>query len=82
MKERVLHLTILSPEKQLFDGEVTIVTLPGSAGLFSILPDHAPIVSSLKRGKVSYVSAGKEEIIEITSGFVEASNGTVSVCIS
>ena len=47
MKE--LHLSIVSPEKSVFDGEVKIVTLPGTVGSFSILPGHAPIVSSLKR---------------------------------
>jgi F-type H+-transporting ATPase subunit epsilon len=44
MKE--LHLSIVSPEKSVFDGEVKIVTLPGTVGSFSILPGHAPIVSS------------------------------------
>lgn len=40
MKE--LHLSIVSPEKSVFDGEVKIVTLPGTVGSFSILPGHAP----------------------------------------
>ena len=48
MKE--LHLSIVSPEKSIFDGNVKIVTLPGMIGSFSILPGHAPIVSSLKAG--------------------------------
>lgn len=39
MKE--LHLSIVSPEKSVFDGEVKIVTLPGTVGSFSILPGHA-----------------------------------------
>ena len=43
MKE--LHLSIVSPEKSVFDGDVKIVTLPGTIGSFSILPGHAPIVS-------------------------------------
>ncbi len=52
MKE--LHLSIVSPEKSIFDGNVKIVTLPGMIGSFSILPGHAPIVSSLKAGTLSY----------------------------
>ena len=50
MKE--LHLSIVSPEKSIFDGDVKIVTLPGMIVRFSILPGHAPIVSSLKSGNV------------------------------
>ena len=54
MKE--LHLSIVSPEKSIFDGNVKIVTLPGMIGSFSILPGHAPIVSSLKAGTLSYTT--------------------------
>ena len=59
MKE--LHLSIVSPEKSVFDGEVKIVTLPGTVGSFSILPGHAPIVSSLKAGTLGYTTMDGEE---------------------
>lgn len=82
MNEHTFHLSILSPAKQLFDGEATRITLPGSAGSFTILAHHAPIVASLKKGEISYVASGNEQTMEIESGFVEMSNGVVSVCIS
>ena len=53
-----LHLNIVSPEKELFNGEVESVTLPGTMGSFSILPQHAPIVSSLGTGKLIYATDG------------------------
>ena len=81
MKE--LHLSIVSPEKSIFDGDVKIVTLPGTVGSFSILPGHAPIVSSLQAGTVSYTTMeGEVRTIDIQGGFVELSDGTVSACIS
>lgn len=81
MKE--LHLSIVSPEKTIYDGGVKSVTLPGTNGVFSILPHHAPIVSSLKEGAVSYITTDDEEhTLNIHSGFVEMSNGEASVCIS
>jgi F-type H+-transporting ATPase subunit epsilon len=52
-----LQLNIVSPEKELFNGEVSQVTLPGLLGQFTILPNHAPIVSSLKKGEIIYVGA-------------------------
>ena len=68
MKE--LHLSIVSPEKEIFDGEVNSVTLPGAMGSFTILPQHAPIVSSLKEGKLSYVTDDNEECtLDIQGGF-------------
>ena len=76
MKE--LHLSIVSPEKSIFDGDVKIVTLPGMIGSFSILPGHAPIVSSLKAGTLSYTTMeGEEHTMDIQGGFVEMSNGNV-----
>lgn len=81
MKE--LHLNIVSPEKSIFDGDVKIVTLPGTLGSFSILPGHAPIVSSLQAGTLSYTTIDGEELsMDIQGGFVEMSDGTVSACIS
>ena len=81
MKE--LHLSIVSPDKSIFDGDVKIVTLPGTVGSFSILPGHAPIVSSLQAGTLSYTTMeGEERTIDIQGGFVELSDGTVSACIS
>lgn len=81
MKE--LHLSIVLPEKSIFDGDVKIVTLPGTIGSFSILPGHAPIVSSLQAGTLSYTTTdGEEHTMEIRGGFIEMSDGTVSACIS
>ena len=81
MKE--LHLSIVSPEQSIFDGDVKIVTLPGTVGSFSILPGHAPIVSSLQAGTLTYTTMeGEERTIDIQGGFVELSDGTVSACIS
>ena len=52
-------------------------------GSFTILPHHAPVVSSLSAGKVAYVKAdGMEENFEIKGGFIEMNNNHVSVCIN
>lgn len=82
MKE--LHLSIVSPEQEIFDGEVSSVTLPGTIGSFTILAHHAPIISSLKAGTITYVTGidAKEYTLDIQGGFVELSNGIVSVCTS
>ncbi|CCX61691.1 ATP synthase F1 subunit epsilon [Caecibacteroides pullorum] len=78
-----LQLTIVSPEKKLFQGEVNQVTLPGVMGSFTILPQHAPIVSSLTRGKILYVTAdGTSQNLEVMGGFVEMNDNNVSVCIN
>lgn len=77
-----LHLNIVSPEKEIYNGDVESVTLPGTVGAFTILPQHAPIVSSLHAGKVIYVPKdGEEQTLDIEGGFVELSGGVVSACV-
>jgi F-type H+-transporting ATPase subunit epsilon len=64
-------LEIVSPEAQLFSGEVTSVTLPGIDGSFQILNNHAPIVSVLKKGVVK-INASKFELKkEVISKFIK-----------
>jgi F-type H+-transporting ATPase subunit epsilon len=48
----MLVVDILTPEMNVFSGEVTCVTLPGLDGTFQILNNHAPIISALKVGKL------------------------------
>ena len=48
-----MHLEIVSPEATLFSGEVESVIVPGTAGSFQMLNNHAPIVSTLKEGTVT-----------------------------
>ena len=76
-----LHLNITSSERTLFDGFVEAVTLPGSMGRFTVLPRHAPIMSSLRAGELAYLSEGRTEFIDIIGGFMEMSAGSVSVCV-
>ena len=48
----MMYLEVITPEEVLFKGQVSSVTLPGKDGLFQILKDHAPIISSLAAGTV------------------------------
>ena len=56
MKE--LHLSIVSPEKSIFDGDVKIVTLPGMIGSFSILPGHGAHCIVAESGNVELYDDG------------------------
>ncbi|MGC3948428.1 MAG: ATP synthase F1 subunit epsilon [Chryseolinea sp.] len=74
-----MHLEILTPEKKVFDGEVSIVTFPGSEGSFQVLDHHAPMISLLKEGAVEY--KGKEGLqnVKISGGVVEVLKNRVIV---
>ncbi|MDR1121539.1 MAG: ATP synthase F1 subunit epsilon [Dysgonamonadaceae bacterium] len=76
-----MNLEIVSPEKILYSGTVDAVTLPGLLGSFTILDRHAPIISILSQGKLTYNVKGNDTELAISGGFAEMKNNVVSVCI-
>ncbi len=77
----MLQLKIVSPEKIVYDGEVTSVRVPGTLGSFEILVNHAPIISSLETGVVEYVVGKETRELHISGGFVEVQKNVVSLCV-
>lgn len=78
----VMRLEIISAEKVLFKGDVRRVTLPGSLGTFTVLEQHAPLISTLTHGDVVYATGGGEKQLTIDSGVVEVLDNRVVVCIN
>lgn len=80
-----MKLEIITPEQIYFSGEVTSVTLPGTSGLFTVWENHAPLISSLSKGKISFVAIvdnrKSETEIVVDGGFAEVSNNIVTVCV-
>ena len=78
----MLKLKIVSPEMIEFEGEVESVLVPGSLGQFEILVNHAPIISSLDKGRVVYaLPGGEKKPLDICGGFVEVQKNIVSLCV-
>lgn len=77
----MLKLKIVSPEGTPFEGDVENVTVPGVLGPFEILTDHAPIISLLERGNVTYTIGGKRNKVAVEGGFVEVLHNVVSLCV-
>ena len=76
-----MKLEIITPEQIYFSGEVTSVTLPGKKGSFTLWENHAPIISSLTKGKMSYKSDNKNFELNIEGGFAEVNKNVVTVCL-
>ncbi|WP_231463876.1 MULTISPECIES: ATP synthase F1 subunit epsilon [unclassified Pedobacter] len=75
-----MNLEILTPDKKVFEGEVTAVTVPGTSGSFQILKDHAAIISTLEDGEVIIkANQNDEQRFFIKGGVVEALNNKIVV---
>lgn len=75
----MLKLEIVTPERKVFDETVDSVTVPTASGEAGILPNHAPLISALKPGILSYSNKGTVERLAVSGGFVEVSSNKVSV---
>lgn len=74
-----MKLEIITPDKNVYSGEVTSVTLPGIGGSFQVLKDHAPLVSTLAKGDLTLETNGKIETMLVDGGVVEVANNKVLV---
>jgi F-type H+-transporting ATPase subunit epsilon len=74
-----LHFEFVSPERVLFSGDVDQVDLPGSEGDMGILPQHAPLVTTLRPGIVTMFNQGRREEIVVVGGFAEVSPAGLTI---
>ncbi len=78
----MLTLKVISPEKVIFTGQVDSVVVPGTLGEFEILVGHAPLISSLEKGVVTYQPTdGEKTRLGIMGGFVEVQKNEISLCV-
>jgi len=83
MEKTELHLRIISPSRTEYDGYATMVVLPGAEGDFGVMPDHMPMIASLKSGKIQIHQNGViSQEIKITSGVASVSTTGVDVLLA
>ncbi|MDE7461731.1 MAG: F0F1 ATP synthase subunit epsilon [Muribaculaceae bacterium] len=77
-----MTLELISSHEILFKGDAESVTLPGVVGSFTVLKNHAPLISVLTEGKVRYrTPEGIEKSVDIKGGLVDVDNNVVAVCV-
>ena len=77
-----MTITVLTPDKKLFEGTGTSVSAPGVEGRFQILRNHAPLVSALGTGGVVIERAdGKRISFDIERGFAEVHRNEVNLLV-
>jgi F-type H+-transporting ATPase subunit epsilon len=81
MPAESIELVLVTPQKQLLRQRVTEVQLPGADGYLGILPGHAPLMTELGIGELSYHDAGGKESdhLAIIRGFAEVLSDRVTL---
>ncbi len=74
-----MELEIITPDETIFTGEVNLVQVPGTKGLFEVLDYHAPLISTLEEGKIKIHEGGSKTFYEISGGVIEVKNNKVII---
>ena len=74
-----IRCEIVSQDRKVFEGDVDIVVLPGTAGEMGILPNHAPLLTTLKFGIIKVRTSEKEEIFTVAGGVAEVQPDIVTI---
>jgi len=76
------HLVIASVGETRFDGQVVSATFPGSAGEFTVLAGHEPLVTTLKKGTITVrESAANSKDFPVEDGVLEVSGNRAIVLL-
>ena len=76
-----MKVKITKPDSILYDDEAKLVQLPGTGGLFEILNNHAPIISSLAKGTVRVVTDEGEQTFDIRGGVVKSQQNDLMILV-
>jgi F-type H+-transporting ATPase subunit epsilon len=74
-----IRCEIVSQDRQVFSGDADMVIVPGSQGEMGILPNHAPLLSTLKFGVLRVRYQGKEQVFTIAGGVIEVQPELITV---
>lgn len=77
-----MNISILTPDQEIFEGEIRAVFVPGIAGRFEVMKNHAPLVAALDKGSVKVDKAdGGNMSFTISKGFIEVLNNEVALLV-
>lgn len=68
---QALHFELVSPERLLMDVEADSVVVPGTDGDFQVLPNHAPVMSTVRTGMITVSMGGQQKELFVNGGFAE-----------
>ncbi|OYW80125.1 MAG: ATP synthase F1 subunit epsilon [Asticcacaulis sp. 32-58-5] len=74
-----LHVSLVTPEKELFSGDVDQVIAPGTEGEFGVLANHAPFMTTLAEGAVVILDGDKRRVFNVRGGFADVNASGMTI---
>ena len=74
-----MRLDVITAEREVLSDEVDLVVAPGSQGELGILPNHSPLMTTLKEGELTIRKGGEDTYLAVSGGFLEVMDNVVTV---
>jgi len=74
-----LNFSLVSPERELFSGQVDQVDIPGTEGDFGVLPEHSPMMAAIRTGAITVTNDSKDTQYFIQGGFADVTPDGLTV---
>ncbi len=75
-----MFLEVSSPKEIIYQGEVSLVQMPGKMGSFEVLHNHAPLAALLEKGRIKIIDWQRNIIfLDISSGLVHVKNNQIKI---
>jgi len=78
-----MNIEIVTPDENIYSGEIKLVKLPGTDGSFEVLKNHAALISTLEKGEIKVIDTNNDiKLFNIKDGVVEVLNNNITVLLS
>ncbi len=78
----MMHVKVITPDQEVYEGEVSQAKFPGSSGRFEVLKDHAPLISTLDQGEILLNTTSEgTKTFNVEGGVVEILNNQITVLV-
>ncbi|MBO54436.1 MAG: ATP synthase F1 subunit epsilon [Dehalococcoidia bacterium] len=75
----IMKVQIITPEEEVYSGEVDVLVAPGTEGQLGILPNHSPLMTALQQGTIRVTKNGSDQSWNVTGGFLEVLSNQVMI---
>ncbi len=81
-KQKYMHVVLAKVDEIVFEGDASSLSVPGMGGMMTILPEHMPLVTTLKTGEVTvHTQSGESKTVTIDGGILEVRRDGVTVIL-